>query len=57
MQFIKDISDVGKTRKFWVGLVGAVAIAIVQYLTEVKELAPLVGLLTAFSVFQTPNEG
>ena len=54
-QMLKDVVNVGKTRKFWVGLVGAAAQAALYYLEDYPEFAPLFALLTALGVYTVPN--
>lgn len=55
MKFFKDIKNVAKTRKFWVGVLNAVVTALVVFLTDYPEFAPVVSLLGAFGVYRIPN--
>lgn len=52
---IKDIRNVTSTRKFWVGLLGAVVSAVLVYLADTPEFAPVVSLLSAIGVYQVRN--
>lgn len=53
--FITDITDVAKTRKFWVGILGAVAMAVLEYIAGIEGFAPVIGVLTALGVYQVRN--
>lgn len=55
-KFITDISNLGKTRKFWVGLVGALINAAIVYTSSIQSLAPIVPVMTALGVYLMPNE-
>lgn len=55
MAFFTDILNLTKTRKFWVGILTAAAEAVVIYLADMPEFAPLLGLLGAIGVYQVPN--
>ena len=54
-QFVRDISSVTKTRKFWIGMLGAVVNALAVYVFGQPEFSPLLGFLTALGVYQVPN--
>lgn len=55
MRFLRDIRDVAKTRKFWVGMAGAVLDAVVLYLSGVPEFSPVIKALTVFGIYEIPN--
>jgi len=53
--FVKDISNLSKTRKFWTGLLGVVVGAVVTHLASQPELGAIFQLLGVIGVYQVSN--
>ena len=56
MSFFKDIVNVAKTRKFWVAMLNVVVTAVLVFLADTPEFAPLFALLASLGVYQIPNK-
>lgn len=55
MQFFNDITNIAKTRKFWVGLGGAIVTYLVTAFSSVEGAGLVMSILTALGVYQAPN--
>lgn len=54
--FFKDITDLAKTRKFWVAVAGAGVTYLTAKFGTSSELTLLIGVLTALGVYGATNE-
>ena len=52
---IKDITNIAKTRKFWIGVLNAAATGVLVFVADKPEFAPVIAILSAFGIYRVPN--
>lgn len=55
-QFLRDIQDIRKTKKFWVGVGGAVLLFLSENYADRAWVQTLIGLGTLAGIYQFKNE-